>query len=307
MNKVFGSIALLALVTAPAMAADLPAKAPVYKAPPPPVWSWTGFYVGANVGYSWGRGSNDWSFFAPTAPGVTACPPALCAAGSDTTRLNGAIGGLQAGYNWQAGSFVVGLETDFQLSGQKGSELFSTTFSVGIGPPPGTVSATNSEKLTWLGTLRGRIGFTPADRWLVYATGGLAYGRVTVDGAATATGTNNIFGPTTNCTVTGFPALGTCALGAWSNAVTRAGWTLGAGAEGAITGNWSWKIEYLHVDLGRVDTAFATQGGAFGSVGSVTTVNNIAAGTGTISSRITDDIVRVGINYRFAGPLVARY
>ena len=93
----------------------------------------------------------------------------------------------------------------------------------------------------------------------------------------------------------------------------EAGWTLGVGAEGAITGNWTWKVEYLHVDLGSVSTTFATLPGCFGGIliiGGAGAANcaPALAGAGTIRSRITDEIVRVGINYRFGpGPIVANY
>ena len=132
-----GGIALVALAAGSAMAADMPVKAPIYKAPPAIVpYNWSGFYVSANVGYGWGQSSNSWNFFAPADnlalfhPGTTTiCPPngfAFCASGSDANKLNGAIGGLQAGYNWQTGKFLAGVETDFQLSSQNGSQLFST-------------------------------------------------------------------------------------------------------------------------------------------------------------------------------------
>jgi outer membrane immunogenic protein len=84
--------------------------------------------------------------------------------------------------------------------------------------------------------------------------------------------------------------------GCWSNGVTKLGWTLGVGAEGAFADNWSWKIEYLHVDLGTVDTTFSTLPGCFGGTPGCSTYG---PGSGTIRSRVTDEIVRVGINYRF--------
>ncbi|MGB8401158.1 MAG: outer membrane beta-barrel protein [Bradyrhizobium sp.] len=304
-------------MAAPAMAADMAVKTPVYKAPPAAaVYSWTGFYVGGNLGYSWGRSGSDWNTSALNISGGNpACQFAgtsFCVTGTDTNKLNGAIGGVQAGYNWQTGQFLAGVETDFQWSRQRGSRLFNTGFDVGLGLPPGTLSANYTEKLAWLGTLRGRFGYA-ADRWLVYATGGLAYGRVSIDGTATATGSDQIaalIGLTTApCAVSGPLGFGACPFASFSNSVNKVGWTLGAGAEGAIAGNWSWKIEYLHVDLGKVSTTFATLPGCYGSSsGNQGACTFAAAGSGTISRGITDEIVRVGINYRFgSGPVVASY
>jgi outer membrane immunogenic protein len=137
------------------------------------------------------------------------------------------------------------------------------------------------QKLPWFGTLRGRIGVTPTPTWLLYATGGLAYGEI--DTNATFTGATAF---------TGGPVIATTTAVASSN-TTRAGWVVGGGAEWAISGPWSAKLEYLFMDLGTVNTSFA-------GPGPFTLV--------TTSSRITDNIVRVGINYRIGGnPGVARY
>jgi outer membrane immunogenic protein len=303
------SVAMVALSAGgSALAADMPVKA--RPLPPPAVYSWTGFYVGANIGYSWGRSSNDWNFYAPNSnilnPLSTTCTSAgggaLCAAGSDSNKLNGVIGGLQAGYNWQTGQFLVGVETDIQASGQKGDGIFSTGFPVGSRFPPALVEATYTQKLQWLGTARGRIGFA-TDRTLLYVTGGLAYGRVAINGSATVTGTDDAPGLPPNTTPCDDPieiGFGRCLFASWSNGVTKVGWSLGVGAEGAIADNWSWKIEYLHVDLGRVTTNFATGPGCYGNGGAGGLICFlIGSGSGTISSRITDDIVRVGLNYRF--------
>ena len=87
--------------------------------PPMPVFSWTGFYVGGNVGYSFGRADTTYASTGLTAFGM---PPSF----STRQWLDGVIGGVQFGYNWQAGpSWVYGLETDFQGSGQKGTGLFN--------------------------------------------------------------------------------------------------------------------------------------------------------------------------------------
>jgi outer membrane immunogenic protein len=285
-------------------AADMPLTA----SPPPTVFSWTGFYGGANVGYGWGNSSNAWNIFAANMGGDTVCPPgggALCVAGTDSNHMNGVIGGLQIGYNLQTGRYVFGIETDFDAIGQRGSQTFNgangaTLLGGGLGLiAAAPTAATYNEKLSWLGTFRGRVGIA-SDRTLFYATGGLAYGEVKSTGSAIISGSNSPFGPFGPTCTANFPAFGTCPLGNWSNSVDKIGWTLGGGIEQAFAANWSVKVEYLYVDLGRVSTAFATSPGCFGGPGGVGCFG-MAPGTGTVSSRITDNIVRVGINYKFGG------
>jgi outer membrane immunogenic protein len=142
-----------------AHAADLapigPGPAPVYTKAPPPLWSWTGFYVGGNVGGAWGTSSATNPFF-----------------GFQTTGdypTSGIIAGGQAGYNWQFSSWVLGLETDMDWSDVKG------TTSNGI--CSGVVCTTSD---SWLGTTRARFGYA-VDHLLVYGTGGVAYGDVKFD------------------------------------------------------------------------------------------------------------------------------
>jgi outer membrane immunogenic protein len=158
-----------------------------------------------------------------------------------------------------------------------------------------------SAKLQWLGTLRARAGVT-FDRWLVYGTGGLAYGGVKVDAAATATGAPSAIFFAATCLPNGCPFL---PFGAGSSSRTRLGWTVGAGIEGALAGNWTVKLEYLHVDLGSVDTTFATLPICAGNVvAAVGCCINLLPGTAAIRTRVTDEIVRVGLNYRFGDPAV---
>jgi outer membrane immunogenic protein len=255
-----------------------------------PVYTWTGFYVGGNAGYSWGTLSNNWNLFAQSIV-LAGCPPAgvaFCETGSDVTRLNGALGGLQAGYNWQTGNFLAGIETDLQLANQRGSNVLNFPAQAVTGGPPPTFPAATvayNEKLSWLGTVRARLGLT-ADRWVVYGTGGLAYGSVKNSGSvASSCGTGG---------ASSFP----CTVANWDDHVTKIGWTLGAGIEAAFSGAWSLKVEYLHVDFGTVNTTFAIPPNPCFFIG-VTECSATVAGTGTINSRITDDIVRVGINYKF--------
>jgi outer membrane immunogenic protein len=277
-----GSATMLALaLAAPAYAADLPA-APVYKAPamaPAPIYDWTGFYIGLNGGYSFGRSASDF-----TTPVGTF---------SSTQDLNGWVFGGQIGYNWEfSHNWLFGLEADIQGTGQKGDVTvpgFTATVcpTVTIAALPCTTTTTGAtfeQKLPWFGTFRGRLGFLPAPTWLLYLTGGLAFGEIE------STGTVSTL---TTIAFTGQPPISTTAASATaSNNVTRAGWTVGAGTEWVISGPWTAKVEYLYVDFGTFNNSFAGLG-AFAPI--------------AISSRVTDNIVRLGINYRFGGPVVARY
>jgi outer membrane immunogenic protein len=308
--------AAIAASAVPALAADLPVKA---RPMPPPVvvYNWTGFYIGGNVGYSWGRATTDQTDAGSTTvvsrlfrgftggvnevfngadigfPALGAFPQTTTttAAGATSTRANvkGFIGGGQLGYNVQSGAFVYGIETDFQWSGEKGSDSICS-----VPGCIGGVIGTADHSLRWFGTLRGRLGVLPAERILLYATGGLAYGRID---------------STYSSGFIGFPLL------AASSSTTRLGWTVGAGVEGALDSNWTVKAEYLYMDLGSYGTNLGT-----GTVGPVVVDTLISPNGGVLrttttstlsaaaNSRFTDHIFRVGLNYRFsAGPVVARY
>jgi len=229
MRKVLvAGLGLLAVVAMPrgTMAADLPVKAP-----PPPVavpFSWTGFYVGANAGYSWGRANTtlvESSVTTTTATITTLAVTPVASAtaitpvtfvGSDRAKMNGWLGGFQAGYNWQINRWVWGLEGDLQLTGERGGTSFCFPLDTACGAGT-TTAGTANYSLRWLGTLRGRAGMT-WDRVLLYATGGLAVGQIHgdfTDGIAA--------GPLTPAT-----------LATTSSNATRAGWVLGAGIEGAV-------------------------------------------------------------------------
>jgi outer membrane immunogenic protein len=232
----------------------------------------------------------------PATVGVEHGPMTLGSFSADTSfPLDGFIGGGQFGYNWQANNWVYGFEADFQGTGQKGSANAicpgGTTTSVNsctpghigdtVNDPALPANVNLSERLEWLGTVRGRIGVAVMPTVLPYITGGLAYGQIKV--SETVSGTN---------VVGSFGANGatlTPGGGSLSNSTTRVGWTIGAGLEGVLWGRWTGKIEYLYVDLGTVSGSFAT------SLTS-TTGGNLVAG---YSTRVTDNIVRVGLNYAF--------
>lgn len=265
-------------------------------AAPPAVYNWTGFYLGGNVGYSFGSSSTTQSFH-DAASGV------LLSASSSRFDMDGGIGGVQAGYNWQRMNWVFGFETDFQGSGQRGNTTAVCAGGTLVAPPfngactPGHIGDTApfhtpgfpvnfdlSQKLEWFGTVRGRVGATLTPTVLGYVTGGLAYGEVSTYGAVNGI---NVTGPNgTNVVIL------TPVAGAFANRETRAGWTIGAGVEGVIGANWTAKVEYLYIDLGTVSGSFVTPITA--PSGNPVTVR--------YSSHITDNILRVGFNYRFAGP-----
>ena len=110
-----------------ASAADMAVKAP--PPAPVPVYSWTGFYGGLNMGVGLGEARTDWNYFAPSATAPLGNPPtvcgisggAFCISGSDSVHINGPVGGVQVGYNWQTGNYLAGIEADFQGTGQSGT------------------------------------------------------------------------------------------------------------------------------------------------------------------------------------------
>ncbi len=216
-----------------ANAADLPAA---YKAAPPAApYNWTGFYIGGNLGYGWAHAD------------ATATVAGTATTGSE--NLNGVLGGGQMGFNWQTGNWVLGLETDFQGTGQR----------VATSASSGGVTATETDSIPWFGTTRVRAGFAQGN-WLFYGTGGIGYGE---------------FKSTL--------ALSGAATGSASASETRAGWVAGGGVEAAINNSrWTWKIEYLHLDSGTISANY--------------TIAGVPVAT---SARVTDEIVRAGLNYRF--------
>lgn len=276
---------LVLAASSSAFAADLSAPAPAsaYKAPPAaPPGNWTGFYMGANAGYGWGTANHNWT--------MTLLNPAVAPAtvsGTDSDRFEGALGGLQAGYNWQISNFLLGLETDIQISGQRGDQTFLGTILFPNGNPSSTSTASYTDKLPWFGTLRARAGVLATERWLLYATGGLAYGQVDISGISSIPGA-------------GFPGAPSVPPAGFNLGTTKVGWTVGGGVEGAITNNWSWKAEYLFMDLGTIGGSYTFLVNGVPCTGPASSCFNVSPGSGgTFSSRVTDSVVRLGLNYRF--------
>src|SRR5262245_52361130 len=161
--------ALTALFGGLANAADMGAR-PAYAPPPPPAY-WNGWYIGGNIGYSWGQARND-----AAASNINGGLALSGSAISESQKIDGVIGGVQTGYNYQSGAWVWGWETDFQGSGQKGGSTLTGVLITGVGPVPATL--TTDHKLEWFGTARSRLGFLWGPTVLVYGTAGIAYGQV---------------------------------------------------------------------------------------------------------------------------------
>lgn len=209
-----------AILTSSAYAADAIIYTEPTSEPVVDTFSWTGGYIGVNAGYAGGKFKHPYSVtepeIIPMASRAATTGNYTLTSGSGSVTASGFIGGVQAGYNWQfENNFIAGLEADFQGSGIKGEFKLRAD---GLEGKAGT-------KVNWFGTVRARLGYTPIERFMVYATGGLAYGKVKsyadFDGDSL------------------------------SKSKTKTGWTVGAGTEYAFTNNWTLKSEYLYTDLGK--------------------------------------------------------
>ncbi len=198
------STALLAM-TAGAVAADLPMARPAPMLAPLPVFTWTGFYLGAQIGGAWQR---------DRLAEVDVCGRPACV-DRVTGRATGVVGGGHAGFNWQVGAIVFGLEGDIEGAGLRHTSVY-------------TLSApdTFSSQTEWQASARGRVGFA-IDRALIYATGGAAFADIRHTYREATAGISQSLGE------------------------VRTGWTVGGGLEYAVTDNWTTRVEYRYADFGR--------------------------------------------------------
>jgi outer membrane immunogenic protein len=219
-------------------------------------FNWTGFYAGVNAGYGGGTFKHPFALAESEGDGFET----FLSGSLDITAGGGVLGG-QVGYNHQFNNWVAGVEADLQWSGIKG-ELSGVINSGGDSATFGL-----GTEVDWFGTVRGRVGGLLTDRFLVYATGGLAYGRVKSYYDINAAD----FG-----------------LGSDADSVsdTSWGWTVGAGAEYAFTDRLSFKTEYLYTDLGNRNL-FTAGGGVEDPF------------RFTIDNDVTFHTVRAGLNYHF--------
>jgi outer membrane immunogenic protein len=229
-KTLIASVAFIALCTAVAGAADLAVKAP---SPPPPLFSWTGFYIGANIGGAWSN--NRWT-------------DTLFLTNFNNTSQGVFIGGGQIGGNYQIGQFVIGGEWDFDwaANNNNGSGVLI--------PGVGNIVVTNNNR--WITTVAARFGWA-FDNALFYGKAGGGW-----------VGSNNF--AVTNTTTGVSVTCGTLGLTNCSN--NTGGWLVGAGFEYAFTNNWTVKLEYDYLGLGN-RTFFVPAGPLFVAGDTFTTNN----------------------------------
>jgi outer membrane immunogenic protein len=286
-------------LTGAALAADL-RPPPVYL-PPPPIFTWTGLYVGINAGGTWSNNTNVDTVTADVFgnPGLVGgtnfgVDSAALATASVPVKSSGFIGGGQIGYNWQfANSFVVGIEADIQgIAASNGtSSVFRQATDPAFPANPIDQTLSSSRRQDYLGTVRGRLGFTITPTFLVYGTGGLAYGQT----SSSTNITQVILGP--SVVPNPYSSFG-------SNSNSRVGWTAGGGLEWLFAPNWSVKAEYLYYDLGSVTYGLSLLQN-FNTAGTLFT-----SGAPVSRTSFKGNIVRAGLNYHFIlapAPVVAKY
>jgi outer membrane immunogenic protein len=214
LRALIASVALIALGTGTAGAADLPVKGPPLApvAVPVPVLNWTGFYIGVNLGGAWTH--NTW---ADTVLGTSF---------NNNGNNGGFLAGGQIGANYQIGQFVIGGEWDADwVSSHTGNGV--------VVPGLGTISISDNNR--WITTVAARFGFA-FDQVLIYGKAG--GGWVGNNGFSI---TNQTTGVTLGCTtLTNFTNCNN----------TAGGWLVGAGAEWAFLPHWSLKVEYDYLGLG---------------------------------------------------------
>jgi outer membrane immunogenic protein len=247
---VLGGFAVL-----PAVAADLA----VYKAPPAPVFSWTGCYVGATAGGTQATSSDTW---APNPAGLSFIPQ-IASATAASVKASGFAGGAELGCNYQWSPWlVVGVEGDFQATQLSWGRAGAASTPTGLEP------FNESFTSRWFSTIRGRAGYASGN-WLFFGTAGVAFADLGF--------TDSI----------SFPTSGT--INAMSGNTTATGWTAGGGIEWAFARQWSIKAEYLYVDVGGL--TYASANSAAFSFPASTIVHT--------HGDLKENLGRIGINYKF--------
>jgi outer membrane immunogenic protein len=250
------SVGAIALTGSAAFAADLPSRAPppVYL-PPPPIFTWTGFYIGGQIGGAWGTGGSSFQAF----DAVTGVSVENSFGGGNP---GGVIGGGHVGFDYQiptwnwfnSSGVVIGVEGSVD-----GSSLSKTTVVNLPGIFVNSATLTAQSSLDIQGSVRGRLGIA-WDRVLVYATGGVAFGGINTD-----------------FQLNGVDERGMPFFGQTSRSNSRTGWTVGGGIEYALTPNWSIGAEYRFTDFGSINRGTSLADGSFFSAQRLLEENQVQA------------------------------
>jgi opacity protein-like surface antigen len=229
-----------------------------------PSFCWSGLYVGAQVGY--GTIFNNVAINATS--GVTQVLEAVVPTPNQLHIQNsGFLGGGQIGYNWQKCRCVAGLEADFDYSGISGSNGVTTSAVSGSA----NIITTATARIKWLATLRGRVGILGSNKLLAYLTAGPALGRSKLDFDQRFFIDPSIY------------------LTQAFHTTTKIGWSAGAGFEYAVNRCFSFKTEYLYVDVGKLSTKASGNSLLGGDTGFATYQVNF---------KMTSHTIRLGLNYK---------
>jgi outer membrane immunogenic protein len=242
-----GATALSVASAQMATAADMPTKAPAYA--PVAMYNWTGFYLGGQVGGGWASNT------VTHVDGGTAFPAGFV---DNAITSSGILGGVYGGYNYQINQFLIGIDGDYSFASLTGS-------GPDVSPVNGDID-NHSDKVKWLSTVTGRLGYVN-NNWLFFGKGGWGW--------AGFSGNSTLVTP------------GGALVNTSTSSTTRNGWTLGAGVEWGFLPNWSAKLEYDYVKF-STDNFNSTQ--------------TSAAGVVTTPARsATSDLneVKLGVAYRF--------
>ena len=309
MKKTALSAIILAAISTPTFAADLPARKD-QQAAPSPAPMWTGFYAGLNVGggigTSTGVQTNGYGAYDPVSqtygmPWGFASP---YRSGSATLNQGGIVGGGQVGYNYQVGqNMLIGAEADFQGTSIQGS---GTAF--GFASAQATVSnnvthyqegmVSTNAGLNWIGTVRGRVGYLVTPSLLLFGTGGFAYGNTWAN--VSSYGLHwHPFNANVPADIV-FPSYQSI------NNVS-VGWTAGGGAEWMFLQNWSAKVEAIYYNLGSQNVT-----GQYSPLLNERYTQSLFAFIAAARTNVTYNgiIARAGVNYHFnlgSAPVVAKF
>ena len=303
-RKVLLSTAAAFAMAGSALAADLPARVMAPAPFIPPVFTWTGFYIGVNAGAAW-VGHDGCSRLYDYSGGVYTPVTDYTPNCNNNNNNAGFIGGGQAGYNWQIGALVLGLEGDIDWVGQAGNRnydysMYGSPYRISshvyeVDNDAFHFNGGNSGNV--VGTIRGRLGFA-LDRALFYVTGGAAFRGSGNDGSLAVTSTSIVTNNTTwPSTVTSSSSTTTFTR---NNNNNNVGWVLGGGIEYALTDSITARAEYMHMQ-------FSNNSGYY---------TNSAYPNAAFSSNRNNslDSVRLGLNWKFGwaqptavSPVSARY